>query len=1546
MGNNLKGTNVSSGIVPFTDQDKYPTHYAKYGKGGYVSVQTISERNSIPKERKEVGMICYVEEDPIHTYQLNSDSTWVPIQLGLSGIPILDKEEKDKLSEKLNLEESKYVYIPTENDLIGEVTNKTITTEANGSYLDIIFSTIRELQAEVAKMRNAFRYGMYSYTGTDTAMSSNVSDIEDPDEEPLWAIEPDTLSFMSGSSVFLDKSIDEIVNLEPLNNIILPDQDNRTYITVTLEGIKWYDNADVVRNTRDSKIFLYLTLEPESGAIPNAKITLKSKEEEGSSVTPTTLDIDLRNLSNKLPLVDKYSILVVLSRETERGGKKYIWISLGNAVTNETFLEGYYDIENSRIVNNFIAVDKNYFFMEIFLSDLNLYQLDFYSKYQEFSQEIMPSKPSDQDYKYRVAHLTIRSVTNKTELLSIQDQLPKNELIFDEETSKLWIKTNNGLVAIVGPGGSSSDDNNNSGGGSTSNMTINELIRELMRLGIVYEEGVPGSWDSSFENLTPGTGNLKLSSISDITFIHQATGKRFNFEVDSTGELKSTELPESGKSLIERLNALNKTNFKVIDSDNTHRGFIAKLHCGEKSILVNDKNNKGLNSDRVRIGSFYTPLHTDKVFGCSHAFIELENSSDKDFPLEGCSLYFYHLNSKKEQVVNKLPLKGILRAGSTFLIRGKKYSDPKTNPSTFINVDDYDMEWYIDGQLADFTIISENVVELGRKPSYGFALIYDVNDAIKVTPVSDQASGKTLYKVSRLCFEDNTDKTNAPRFFPWYYIDSIPLNAEFYTEESDKKLWGYNIITPRSNCIIKNVFELDPAQQALQSLNKYDSSRYRLSNVEETKKTCDIMYLDLSKPEITFPHSEEKYPIVKFTPKSSKQNKNVITDKTSFDLEKPNCVNCSFGIDSHTTRCFNWVSGGEFNEYVWIKKNDDGWYKFESYKLGDHNNTLSSTFPRKKVFSETATNLIYNRITGNFPGCNIHYTSHKCILEFNEVNEKTVYTYVVGRADKDGTAPDINHSSEEYSFTLYPKNGYDHRVYLTTDQQGFHWVEYQVWSASAKKLNELIIDESVKENIIPVLLNSGDMTQNGTRVNEWLDYYNGAKPLLRHLEHMAVVGNNDLCGPDPEILGTGDDTGKSNPFYFHVFNCYEVSENIDGENTLPIINNVYVPSIYYFDVVGTRFLMCNSEITATTCSELYNLRIESNNSSTPNIINAYTGWEVPLDKTTSEDNLRYISEIQSVTFTPIYNILYKILENNVDGSKNKNDVIAVCHEMPFTVITEDCLSSSNNQHKISRSINDKGALVGSHLNQICPEDIKSLYWFSRLCEYFKINLVLGGHKHTYSCTYPLRENYLYGESYASNSKENGPMEMTESLENDKVTFINSSGDNLSKYPIIVTERNLQDRVNAVEDGSFAPAVLLASDSYQKVTYFMCQATGYKQTSNKELPSTSQVFSKLIPNCTGNKADGNQQFPMFAVINKALINGDKSEYHIKLVRISNIQTADAYLFTQNQHCSDDMQVQTAVFETRTEGEQEYDVDGYCKWEGDKLDNIIIKVAIKK
>jgi hypothetical protein len=78
-------------------------------------------------------------------------------------------------------------------------------------------------------------------------------------------------------------------------------------------------------------------------------------------------------------------------------------------------------------------VDEKYSIFKVELRTLNIYKFNAYSKYQDFSHEIIQSKPDDSDYKYRAAHLTIRSVSTQDELESIEDRLLQDELVFQED---------------------------------------------------------------------------------------------------------------------------------------------------------------------------------------------------------------------------------------------------------------------------------------------------------------------------------------------------------------------------------------------------------------------------------------------------------------------------------------------------------------------------------------------------------------------------------------------------------------------------------------------------------------------------------------------------------------------------------------------------------------------------------------------------------------------------------------------------------------------------------------------------------------------------------------------------------------------------------------------------------------------------------------------------------------------------------------------------------------------------------------------------------
>jgi hypothetical protein len=145
---------------------------------------------------------------------------------------------------------------------------------------------------------------------------------------------------------------------------------------------------------------------------------------------------------------------------------------------------------------------------------------------------------------------------------------------------------------------------------------------------------------------------------------------------------------------------------------------------------------------------------------------------------------------------------------------------------------------------------------------------------------------------------ENSGNSNSPCLYVWNYIDSIVLNAH---PNVTSGTWGGSYVSvDRPNMIIRNTFELDPAKQAYQALTKCDSSRYKFQNIDN-----DIQKLDLSEEYISFPNSADRCPVSLFTPMSSKCHKNVSTDKTKLDKQKPNMVTCSFGIDMYTTRTFN-----------------------------------------------------------------------------------------------------------------------------------------------------------------------------------------------------------------------------------------------------------------------------------------------------------------------------------------------------------------------------------------------------------------------------------------------------------------------------------------------------------------------------------------------------------------------------------------------------------------------------------------------------------------
>lgn len=1760
----LQGTNIASRIVPFDSQDTFPTHEAFYGKGGYRTVEDIAGRDAIPEQRLEEGMLVYCKNDPtgVHTYRYmgmkegTSVRIWKELRLEGVGIPIYTNSQiKDMEESGVKVDEMDYISIRDDKDLNGNVTNNTYTTTENGTYVDILFKALRALQSEVAKLKNSFLYGIESYNGTDTAISAINEELENAvEEEPLWAVEEDGLSSVYDLFEFNPTTILSEFDLTNGSAKVVEDKSTGYYyIAVEDNGtennyIRWNSSGSPLNDVTDNKLFMYFVTSADRSSAPYTKEInyVIHLQETYQDETTRNINIDLRELINQyngsITENGVYNVLVVISRmkkiaSTDNDGntvenyygKNFIWLSISNPETNTTLKEGYwkngelynvgeniYSIDdlidssnlddtsenNRKVLYDGIIDIKSVDFYKTFITKFHVY-----SRYQDFSREVMPSKPSDQDYKFKAAHITIRSVDTYETLKELKDKLLNNELILVEKGYRLYIKINDKLVAIGSQTSQFSSDNGDEE--ENTGMSETEIIQWLATNGIIVTN-----------NDDPNLNTLRLNNIEDVTFKHEATGKTFKFTVNENGELESQEIPKTNQTFDYKVAQINNDPTKNLVDDYV-RGFVAQVRMAEAGVNPgNSAKDIKLNSDRLKIGAFYAPFYTDLAHGCTHSYVELENTSTVDIPLTGLYL---HLTKPVEnnngtgfsQEIFSLPLTGTIPAGGTYLIRGKRHT-ADNDSNAYIKVSTYDQEWYVGEknkkELISFEIRNDKI-KTNSSLGYGFCITYG-NSTFGSDSNSELTPYTQLYYSNDADFKMTDGKNEAtytkkenPYRLNKYLVDSIYYYSDI-KNSGNKNYWAYSFAKILPNSLFKNTFELDPAKQAFQAFTKLDSSRARWEKGENQ----DYQIVKLDSEYISFPHSEDKFPVSNYTPKASWEHKNVCTDKTKLDPDKPNMVTCSFGIDIYKTRCFNWISLGYFDEYVWIKnENANEWTRVSSYlpklqatvvskgivdkgsevkitltddpsncriitntsgelicKLTDDSNFSSissepnkytfitptenanklnvgdtiylllpndeadnTNYPRRKCFDANLTNNIYARITGNFPANNSYFTSHKVVVDIlsssdntvNEGNTSVTYRYKVGRADINGN-PDPNHCSDEMTFTIYP-DSYTPRIYQVTDQQGFHWVEYQVWAAVAKKVDEKIKQDQANENIIPILMNTGDMTQNGTRINEWYDYYQAGRNLFDHLEQMNCVGNNDLCGTKPFELGTGDDPGKSNAFYFHLFYCYEINPNIPpmcyGANG---DNPKYIPSLYYFDTKYNRILVVNSEITATTSKNWYKMGITLNKGTDNEKdldYNLYTGFYYASDyrKYYTEMNENEISSAAKAKYKPIYDMLYSIISDAQSGGVNK-EVMCACHEMPFTVITNNSLMTG--QVGVYRSIDNNSKLVGSHLNQIGPGEVggsgnnawTGMYWFSRLLEYFGVKLVIGGHKHTYASTYPLRENYFYVNNGKWVNSKDEPMPMSNTLKNDTAIFYGldyytRNGDTYTKalsvdntsflyiregdnYKLATEFNNdttyyryngssyVAQAAGTVSENSFLYMISPNSSSsyiiascfdkifvnsetnsskfpYARrrdpgnstdtkfypvkaipnltggVIYFMCQASGYKLTSNKELPSADQKFSMILPETkivnSNDSASANQKYPMFGIINLSRVN-NKTSYWVKLARVTGIMVGT--VFNQQNYLTDEMTLQYLKKDLDPNGNIATD---YGKWTGSEV-----------
>lgn len=716
---------------------------------------------------------------------------------------------------------------------------------------------------------------------------------------------------------------------------------------------------------------------------------------------------------------------------------------------------------------------------------------------------------------------------------------------------------------------------------------------------------------------------------------------------------------------------------------------------------------------------------------CDFNFVELGNQTPEDINLHG--MYLHYTEDGTHWM--SLKLEGVIKGYSSFLIRGARCAN-----STYsaVHIKSADYYWTKDRTLGTSVLTNvantfdeDNLIIFANNCSLFLSgplttVVGDNNDSITPT-LTLIKNGFTLSN-------------------PWLstglvcgFMDLVGFGTSDATGSAMP-----NISSPcaalNSKKLYYKYFNLDPVSQAYKAIKSVDGSNAKLwayINLESPNQEIDLSKWNLEKGG----HS-------------------LYFDKHKINPGIPSVVTCTFGYNPHTTRCFTWVSNGYRDEFIQYRlKGSSEWTTVESFKSGDG-----------RAATNNRNNSIYDRIR-SVSADGTYFTVHKVILDFPEPIEGAthVYEYQVGY---NRNYTDIR------TFTLRNRKDCQNFSFVqVTDQQGFNAEEYNSWRIASDFIN--------KEESVDFVINTGDATQNGNRMGEWIDYFNAGSSLFSHLEQMYSVGNNDLCPIVAQEFGNGQDTTKCNPInveYFFTFeHPFEIPKAQSGK---------YIPCCYSFVYGNTYFLCMNSELT------------DSTNQAAEQIwgVDTYTLYNNIL-KPWAEADLTHLTE------TPDWKIAY-------------------CHENPFTLLIKSVMTTYT--QAVAANGSNEGFTYGTRGEVTSHFNSPGGYWFSKFLEDNGFNLSLCGHKHTYSESYYLHDNPV---------------------------------DRMNPY--------IYDEGQTLDTDAGAIGTLSTDTSINYVKYVMCQATGYKLVSNKELPADHITWLKNYYPADSNKSDSRvsaQKYPTYIVWN--------------------------------------------------------------------------------
>lgn len=719
---------------------------------------------------------------------------------------------------------------------------------------------------------------------------------------------------------------------------------------------------------------------------------------------------------------------------------------------------------------------------------------------------------------------------------------------------------------------------------------------------------------------------------------------------------------------------------------------------------------------------------------CSHSFVELYNAGISAISLNGVSLCIGDTEWRRV-----IPLTGSIPAGCCYLVRFNPVSD-RSNSNTEIIIDNYDLD--------AFALNPEN-----KLSSAGFKIYLQIGTSAPRENVWDSSTTK--------------GKVNAATVG---YIDLVGAVSRTTSNGANEAELGTGKSVPQLLGDQMGIY-----RQMFADLNSTVPTETAYAGTGDTNDTIkDFRSFSYETNVNTTLSGIEMWDIKDFKPWCTKDGKKTMYQfKNKFKSGKPNMPTMSIG-EVPSTRRFNWISTKDQTEKLYYRMAGQ-----ESWGNGiESNHESAAGYPNLSISNSDD---------------NVYFKVHKASITGLAAGR---YEWCVGNIDS-------NYISDVYTFTITPeslKNDGKFTFCQVSDQQGWTFGEYEPWNLAMKEIINKFNGESVnfpymfdtqtnEVKGIEFLLNTGDMTQNGLRPAEWIDYYNCGQHLA-NVAQMNCVGNNDLC---PGVTEEGTPHNKVNPTTFVYFYNYEYSNN-ENEKALQKYDGEFMKSVYAFDYGCAHFVCLNSN----------------------NYIDAQKLWFTEHMK-------------------------------NVNARENKPKwVLVYVHDAPFNIMTKSPSNTDNAKFYVGLETENPGAgLRDTKMNQKDHKDKSKRFSWSRLFEEYGVDVVLSGHKHTYSRTNPLIENTI-------DERLNDPT-------------INKNG-----YEVNPWEPLMNTTVDS--DGYTVTQVNVGEETKKGVIYVMCQATGFKLQSNKDIPAPNIAWLR--------DQNGDNYFP-------GSINGDT-------ISVNNAQKAPTFI----------------------------------------------------